>query len=60
METPRAKYLLWDALAKVGSRYFLAERLGISVAMLLKYIYEEEAVPEQVAARVREILEGGP
>jgi len=43
-------------LTKVGSQRRLADVLGISVTMFLQYMYEGVEVPEQIAARVREIL----
>jgi len=56
MEKSHPKYLIWDALSKIGSQARLADELGISFTALLRYMYEDEEVPEQVAARAREIL----
>jgi hypothetical protein len=56
MEPRQAKYLLWDALTKVGSQRRLADRLGISVPLLLRYVYDRVDVPDGIASRVREIL----
>ena len=51
-----SKALLFEALNKVGSRYFLAERLGIDVPTLQAHLGGELEMPPEVIGRMAAIL----